>query len=156
VISVRVKAYSAAADSAHPASLIYPLHSYLFRSICALSNMTSPSCYVMYLVLRRDLMSSLGWPMGAVCTQAAHAASAAMWLFRNDPNTEEYTKELDSMHKITLGVDSEDELIKVHERLKGREVDHKVWVEDGQSVCIALKPYPKEQVKNALKGLKLF
>ncbi|KAK6045091.1 hypothetical protein COOONC_17404 [Cooperia oncophora] len=118
--------------------------------------MASTSCYVMYLILRRDLMSSLGWPMGAVCTQAAHAASAAMWLFRNDPNTEEYTKELDSMHKITLGVDSEDELIKVHERLKGKELDHKVWVEDGQSVCIALKPYPKEQVKNALKGLKLF
>lgn len=44
--------------------------------------MSSPSSYVMYLVLRRDLMTSLGWPMGAVCTQAAHAASAAMWLFR--------------------------------------------------------------------------
>ncbi|KAE9421042.1 hypothetical protein Angca_008791, partial [Angiostrongylus cantonensis] len=66
--------------------------------------MSCPSSYVMYLVLRRDLMSSQGWPLGAVCTQAAHAASAAMWLFRNDPNTIEYTKELDSMRKVTLGV----------------------------------------------------
>uniref|UniRef100_A0A0N4YJW7 LMWPc domain-containing protein n=1 Tax=Nippostrongylus brasiliensis TaxID=27835 RepID=A0A0N4YJW7_NIPBR len=97
-------------------------------------NMSSQTSLVMYLVLRRDLMSSLGWPMGAVCTQAAHAASAVMWIFRNDPNTELYAKELDSMHKVTLGV----------------------WVEDGQSVCIALKPYPKDQVKNAMKGLKLF
>ncbi|VDP27807.1 unnamed protein product [Heligmosomoides polygyrus] len=103
-------------------------------AIRLVDSMASPSSFVMYLVLRRDLMPALGWPMGAVCTQAAHAASAAMWIFRNDPNTEEYAKELDSMHKVTLGV----------------------WVEDGQSVCIALKPYPKEQVKNALKGLKLF
>ncbi|KIH47131.1 hypothetical protein ANCDUO_22814 [Ancylostoma duodenale] len=110
--------------------------------------MSSPTSYVMYLVLRRDLMSSLGWPMGAVCTQAAHAASAAIWLYRNDPNTVEYTKELDSMHKVTLGVrspiltlvllwnvhdvisklqvDSEEELNKVGERLKGKDIDHKV------------------------------
>ncbi|KHJ92843.1 hypothetical protein OESDEN_07259 [Oesophagostomum dentatum] len=117
---------------------------------------SSPTTYVMYLVLRRDLMSSLGWPMGAVCTQAAHAASAVMWLFRNDPNTAEYAKELDSMHKVTLGVDSEDELKKIEERLKGKKVDYKVWVEDGQKVCIALKPYPKDQVKACFKGLKLY
>ncbi|CAJ0602861.1 unnamed protein product [Cylicocyclus nassatus] len=118
--------------------------------------MSSPTSYVMYLILRRDLMSSLGWPLGAVCTQAAHAASAVMWLYRNDPNVIEYTKEIDSMHKVTLGVDSEEELRKVEERLKGKELDFKTWIEDGFPVCIALKPYPKDQVKNAVKGLKLF
>lgn len=118
--------------------------------------MPSHSGYVMYLVLRRDLMSSLGWPLGAVCTQAAHAASAAMWLFRNDPNTIEYTKELDSMRKIILGVQSEAELIEVRETLERCDIDHKLWIEDDQPVCIALKPYRKEHVKQALKSLSLF
>ncbi|CCD74213.1 peptidyl-tRNA hydrolase [Caenorhabditis elegans] len=112
--------------------------------------------YVMYVILRRDLQTKLGWPLGAVCTQAAHAASASMWIFRNDPNTEAYTSNLDSMHKVTLGVDSEEEIKKVADKLTARNVDHKVWIEDGFPVCIALKPYPKEEVKNALKGLKLF
>uniref|UniRef100_A0A0K0DJA9 LMWPc domain-containing protein n=1 Tax=Angiostrongylus cantonensis TaxID=6313 RepID=A0A0K0DJA9_ANGCA len=121
-----------------------------------IQEMSCPSSYVMYLVLRRDLMSSQGWPLGAVCTQAAHAASAAMWLFRNDPNTIEYTKELDSMRKVTLGVQSEAELLEVRKSLERCDIDHKVWIEDGQSVCIALKPYRKEHVKDALKGLSLF
>ncbi|CDH93025.1 peptidyl-tRNA hydrolase [Caenorhabditis elegans] len=60
------------------------------------------------------------------------------------------------MHKVTLGVDSEEEIKKVADKLTARNVDHKVWIEDGFPVCIALKPYPKEEVKNALKGLKLF
>ncbi|CAI4228078.1 unnamed protein product [Auanema sp. JU1783] len=110
----------------------------------------------MYLILRRDLTTTLNWPLGAVCTQAAHAASAAMWLFKDDPNTTIYTSELDSMHKVTLGVDSEKELLDVHEKLKSKNIDHKVWIEDDQSVCIALKPYSKNDVKNALRGLKLF
>ncbi|VDM78621.1 unnamed protein product [Strongylus vulgaris] len=122
---------------------------FCFQSATAMSSSTS---YVMYLILRRDLMSSLGWPLGAVCTQAAHAASAIMWLYKSDPNVLEYTKQLDSMHKV----DSEEELRRIEERLKGKEVDHKVWIEDGYPVCIALKPYPKDQVKNVLKGLKLF
>uniref|UniRef100_A0A8R1HRT7 peptidyl-tRNA hydrolase n=1 Tax=Caenorhabditis japonica TaxID=281687 RepID=A0A8R1HRT7_CAEJA len=112
--------------------------------------------YVMYVILRRDLHTKLGWPLGAVCTQAAHAASAAMWIFRNDPNTEVYTSDLDAMHKVTLGVDSEEEIKKVADKLETRKIDHKVWIEDGFPVAIALKPYQKEEVKNALKGLKLY
>uniref|UniRef100_A0A1I7USQ1 peptidyl-tRNA hydrolase n=1 Tax=Caenorhabditis tropicalis TaxID=1561998 RepID=A0A1I7USQ1_9PELO len=117
---------------------------------------SSTTPLVMYLILRRDLQSTLQWPLGAVCTQAAHAASAAMWLFRNDAYTVAYTSDLDAMHKVTLGVNSEEEIKKVAEKLTTRKVDHKVWIEDGLPVCIALKPYPKEEVKNALKGLKLF
>ncbi|CAB3409959.1 unnamed protein product [Caenorhabditis bovis] len=116
----------------------------------------SPTSYVMYLILRRDLTTKLNWPVGAVCTQAAHAASAAMWIFRNDPNTEVYTSNLDSMHKVTLGVDSEEEIKKIAEKLEFKKIDHKVWIEDGFPVCIALKPYPKEEVKNVVRGLKLF
>ncbi|CAI5449475.1 unnamed protein product [Caenorhabditis angaria] len=115
------------------------------------SAIMSATSYVMYLVLRRDL----GWPMGAVCTQAAHAASAAIWLFRNDPNTEKYTSELDSMHKVTLGCDSEEEIKKIAEKLESKKIDHKVWIEDGMPVCIALKPYPKDEVKNACASHRL-
>ncbi|CAJ0565001.1 unnamed protein product, partial [Mesorhabditis spiculigera] len=118
---------------------------------------TPSSQMVMYLVLRRDLLNApLSWPIGAVATQAAHAASAAMWIFRNDPNTEVYTSELDSMHKVTLGVDSEEELAKVVTKLEEKKLDHKVWIEDNMRVCVALKPYPKNDVKNVIRSLKLF
>ncbi|CAD6197871.1 unnamed protein product [Caenorhabditis auriculariae] len=112
--------------------------------------MAASTSHVMYLILRRDLTTALQWPLGAVCTQAAHAASASIWLFRDDPNTIAYTADLDHMHKVTLGVDSEEEIRKVESKLVERKIDHKVWIEDGFPVCIALKPYPKDEVKNAL------
>jgi len=33
---------------------------------------------VQYLVVRGDLLASLGWPLGAVMAQACHAATAAI------------------------------------------------------------------------------
>ncbi|CAJ0929221.1 unnamed protein product, partial [Mesorhabditis belari] len=118
--------------------------------------MTSKSL-VMYLVLRRDLLKEpLNWPIGAVATQTAHAASAAIWIYRDDPNVAEYTSKLDSMHKVTLGVDSPDELAQVIKKLEEKQLDHKVWIEDDMPVCVALKPYSKDEVKNVFRSLKLF
>ncbi|PAV73665.1 hypothetical protein WR25_18836 [Diploscapter pachys] len=110
------------------------------------------SSYVMYLILRRDLSTALKWPFGAVATQAAHAASAVMWMFKDDPNTVEYTKDLDHMHKVLLGVDSEEALLEVKAKLESKNLDHKVWIEDDMPVCIALKPYPKEIAKDAVRN----
>lgn len=64
----------------------------------------SPGRLVQYVVVRSDLVHKLSWPLGAVITQACHAATAAIHLHYGDPDTQRYLAELDSMHKVVLGV----------------------------------------------------
>ena len=71
-------------------------------NILVSSNMAAP--IVQYVVVRGDLLHVLKWPLGAIITQACHASSAALHLFRNDSYTEKYTAELDHMHKVVLEV----------------------------------------------------
>jgi hypothetical protein len=59
---------------------------------------------VMYLLLRKDLETTFKWPIGALCTQAAHAATACLWTYRDDPDVIAYMNDMDHMHKITLAV----------------------------------------------------
>lgn len=59
---------------------------------------------VQYVIVRSDLIHALSWPLGAVITQACHAATAAIHLHYSDPDTQEYLAELDSMHKVVLQV----------------------------------------------------
>jgi len=59
---------------------------------------------VQYVVIRRDLFTKLNWPVGAVIAQACHASSAVIHLYYTDPNTQEYLKDLDRMHKVILEV----------------------------------------------------
>ena len=55
-----------------------------------------------YIVIRKDLWTKMGWPLGSFVTQACHAATAAMWLSRESPVTQAYCApgNLDSMHKV--------------------------------------------------------
>lgn len=64
----------------------------------------SRSRLVQYVVVRTDLLQQLSWPLGAVITQACHAATAAIHLHYGDPDTQRYLAELGSMHKVVLGV----------------------------------------------------
>ncbi|KAG7251955.1 hypothetical protein CRUP_033258, partial [Coryphaenoides rupestris] len=59
---------------------------------------------VQYVVVRSDLLQPLGWPLGAVITQACHAATAAIHLHYDDSDTQEYLAQLDAMHKVVLQV----------------------------------------------------
>ena len=59
---------------------------------------------VQYVVIRGDLVSTLKWPLGAVIAQACHASTAVMHLYKDDPHVQEYTKDLDRMHKVVLEV----------------------------------------------------
>jgi peptidyl-tRNA hydrolase len=59
---------------------------------------------VQYVVVRGDLLRSLEWPTGAVIAQACHACSAVIWQFKDDPNTIDYTEDIDNMHKVVLEV----------------------------------------------------
>ncbi|XP_028858218.1 putative peptidyl-tRNA hydrolase PTRHD1 [Denticeps clupeoides] len=113
---------------------------------------------VQYVVVRSDLVHQLSWPLGAVIAQACHAATAAIHLHYLDPDTQEYLAELDAMHKVVLQAPDQASLSSLARALTEKGVSHKLWVEQPEDVptCLALKPYPKEQVQPLLRDFKLF
>ncbi|XP_041661566.1 putative peptidyl-tRNA hydrolase PTRHD1 [Cheilinus undulatus] len=118
----------------------------------------APSRLVQYVVVRSDLVHKLSWPLGAVITQACHAATAAIHLNYEDPDTQRYLEELDSMHKVVLGAPDEAALSSLSENLTQAGVAHKLWIEQPENIptCLALKPCPKETVQPLLRKFKLF
>ncbi|KAM9354432.1 putative peptidyl-tRNA hydrolase PTRHD1 [Pholidichthys leucotaenia] len=113
---------------------------------------------VQYVVVRSDLVHKLSWPLGAVITQACHAATAAIHLNYGDPETQRYLSELDSMHKVVLEAPDEAALSSLSQSLTQAGVAHKLWVEQPENIptCLALKPYPKETVQPLMRKFKLF
>ena len=59
---------------------------------------------VQYVAVRSDLLKALKWPIGAVITQACHGCSAALHVYRSDPNTIAYLADVDRMHKVVVDV----------------------------------------------------
>ncbi|XP_033646516.1 putative peptidyl-tRNA hydrolase PTRHD1 [Asterias rubens] len=114
--------------------------------------------HVQYVVVRGDLLQTLKWPTGAVIAQACHACTAALHLFRNDENVIQYTADLDNMHKVVLEAKNEETLRKLSAELTSSEIDHKLWIEqpENYATCLAVKPYPKEQIQKYFKKLKLY
>jgi len=117
----------------------------------------SEDILVQYVVMRRDLIEN--WPMGSIIAQGCHAAVAAVWMHRDDPHTSKYCGDdnLDKMHKVTLEVKGEAQLINLSEKLKGSDIAHKLWIEQPENIptCLATKPYPKTLVASFFKKLKL-
>ncbi|KAL5709633.1 hypothetical protein ACHQM5_020298 [Ranunculus cassubicifolius] len=111
-----------------------------------------------YVVLRRDLIDT--WPLGSVVTQGCHASVSAIWANKDDVHTVSYCSpnKIDSMHKVTLEVKSETQLLNLSEKLKAGNVAHKLWIEQPENVptCLATKPYPKSAVASFFKKLKLY
>lgn len=112
---------------------------------------------VQYVVLRRDLIDI--WPLGSVVTQGCHASVAAVWEHKDDPHTLLYCNppNLDSMHKVTLEVKGEPQLVNLSEKLKASGISHKLWIEQPENIptCLATKPYPKSTISPFFKKLKL-
>ncbi|KAL5715752.1 hypothetical protein ACHQM5_017528 [Ranunculus cassubicifolius] len=112
---------------------------------------------VQYVVLRRDLIDT--WPLGSVVTQGCHASVSAIWANKDDVHTVSYCSpnKIDSMHKVTLEVKSETQLLNLSEKLKAGNIAHKLWIEQPENVptCLATKPYPKSAVASFFKKLKL-
>jgi len=132
---------------------------HLNKALCDLLPMSLTSAQlVQYVVVRGDLLRLLSWPTGAVIAQACHASTAVLWAHRNDPNTIEYTSELDHMHKVVLEATNQDELEKLSKNLSANQIDHKLWIEQPENypTCLATKPYPKEQIQPFFRKLKLF
>ena len=66
--------------------------------------MASSSVLIQYIVLRRDLLTTLSWPVGAVIAQGCHASTAVLHLYRDHPHVVDYLSDLDHMHKVVLEV----------------------------------------------------
>ncbi|VDD92286.1 unnamed protein product [Enterobius vermicularis] len=111
---------------------------------------------VMYLILRRDLLEKLKWPIGALVSQGAHAATACLWKFRDDPEVLSYMSNLEHMRKVTLEVSDEQELMNCAAMLQENNIDNSVWIEDGMPVCVAVKPLKKSIISKHLKSFSLF
>ncbi|KAK4793483.1 hypothetical protein SAY86_023918 [Trapa natans] len=112
---------------------------------------------VQYVVLRRDLIDT--WPLGSVVTQGCHASVSAIWEHRDDSITAEYCspEKIDSMHKVTLEVKGETQILNLSEKLKAGGIAHKLWIEQPENfpTCLATKPYVKSTVSSYFKKLKL-
>ncbi|KAM9383509.1 putative peptidyl-tRNA hydrolase PTRHD1 [Phaethornis superciliosus] len=113
---------------------------------------------VQYVVLRGDLIRPPGsWPLGAVVAQGCHAALAAVHAHRQHPETRGYLELGGAMRTVVLEAPDEAALATLAETLKQNSIDHQVWTEQPENVatCLALRPYPKEQVHQYLKKFKL-
>ncbi|GIM02627.1 hypothetical protein Vretimale_7507, partial [Volvox reticuliferus] len=114
---------------------------------------------VQYVVIRKDLWGSLGWPLGSVVAQACHASSAAMWMYRDEEATQQYLapENIDHMRKVVLEVKDEAQLRKLSEQLAQGGIGHKLWVEQPEDfpTCLATRPYAKSQVASYFKKFQL-
>ncbi|EHB18926.1 hypothetical protein GW7_17052 [Heterocephalus glaber] len=118
-----------------------------------------PQILVQYLVLRKDLSKApFSWPAGALVAQACHAATAALHLHRDHPHTGAYLQELGHMRKVVLEAPDEPALKELAETLRQKNIDHALWLEQPENIatCIALRPYPKEEVSQLLRKFRLF
>ncbi|XP_046675106.1 putative peptidyl-tRNA hydrolase PTRHD1 [Homalodisca vitripennis] len=115
------------------------------------------SVIVQYVLVRSDLIKTLNWPVGAVIAQACHACTAVIHMFYNDSSTQLYLQDLNSMHKIILEVPDEESLKKLSEKLDENAISHKLWIEQPENIatCLAVKPFPKEEVQKYFKNFKL-
>lgn len=118
-----------------------------------------PQILVQYLVLRKDLSQApFSWPAGAVVAQACHAATAALHVHRDHPHTVAYLQGLERMRKVVLEAPNETTLKELAETLQQKNINHILWLEQPENIatCIALRPYPKEEVNQYLKKFQLF
>nr|VZI50523.1 unnamed protein product [Spirometra erinaceieuropaei] len=111
---------------------------------------------VQYILLRSDLKSRLGWPLGAIVAQGCHASTAALHRFRDHMETKAYLEDLENMHKVVLAIE-ESELSLIADKLTGAGVDFVTWREQPENIltAIALRPYTKKEVQSYFKGLRL-
>ncbi|KAK9207735.1 hypothetical protein WN944_000081 [Citrus x changshan-huyou] len=108
---------------------------------------------VQYVVLRRDLIDA--WPLGSVVTQGCHASVSAIWSHKDDPHTLQYCspQNVNSMHKVTLEVKGETQIVNLSEKLNAGGIAHKLWIEQPENIptCLATKPYPKSTIRISRK-----
>lgn len=108
---------------------------------------------VQYVLIRTDL----NWSTGALIAQACHASIASISHTLDHTATKDYLKDLDNMHKVVLGSDKIEDLLRVESKLKEANIAHHLWVERPENIvtCLAASPQPKSVVQSIFKRLKL-
>ncbi|XP_060106287.1 putative peptidyl-tRNA hydrolase PTRHD1 [Heteronotia binoei] len=128
------------------------------HALCTPYDKMAVRALVQYVVLRGDLRCEpLSWPLGALVAQACHAALAVTHAYYDHPDTGTYLAQGGSMRTVVLEAPDESALTALAEALQQNGIDHKVWTEQPENIptCIALRPYPKEDVHRHLKKFKL-
>lgn len=59
---------------------------------------------VQYVIVNKEIITKLGWPLGAVIAQACHATTAVANQFKEDTDVKTYFGDIDNMHKVVLEV----------------------------------------------------
>ena len=111
------------------------------------------------ILLRRDLLHTNNWTLGAISAQAVHAAVSCLHKYSSDDHVKEYLKGESNMTTIILSLDDQQELIECHDALTELHADHVVWYEMPENIptAIAIKPYPKQVPHQCyLKKFQLF
>ena len=107
----------------------------------------------LYIIIRDDL----GWPIGSVCSNAAHAAVDVIWKHRDDPTVVEYCSQGngEQMRKVALACKSEKELVSIGENLTRDKIGHSVWKEQPENIVTAIATIPLRTKLSYLKTLRL-
>lgn len=59
---------------------------------------------IQYIIVNKDIITKLGWPLGAVIAQCCHATTAVGHQFKDDTDVKSYFDDIDNMHKVVLEV----------------------------------------------------
>lgn len=118
-----------------------------------MSSTAADDMLVQYIVVRGDLK----YGVGALCAQAAHASTAAIFRSLECPDTAAYLQALESMHKILLKADGEAPLRKVADELAAAGVRAHLWIELPEDVptALATAPAPRSRLKPFFGDFKL-
>ncbi|KAH8067676.1 aminoacyl-tRNA hydrolase [Aureococcus anophagefferens] len=131
------------------------------RSMAALSagDGEASDPLIQYVVLRRDLQESEGWPLGALVAQGAHAAVAAVVESMGADDTRAYVapEALGSMTKAVLELKGEPQLRALSEKLAADGRAHHLWVEQPENVatCLATAPGRKSALAPHFRKCRL-
>ncbi|KAG0230946.1 peptidyl-tRNA hydrolase domain-containing protein 1 [Actinomortierella wolfii] len=113
----------------------------------------------MFIVIRKDLIKTLGWNSGSIIAQACHASTAVLHKTRDLPDTREYLADLNRMHKVVLEIKNLPQLEALSADLTRLDVPHVTWREQPEDIltCISTAPIRRSQeVKDAFKKCSLF
>ena len=111
-----------------------------------------------FVVVRRDLLKTMEWPVGSVIAQACHACTAATVAHLDDAHVRAYLADVDHMRKVVKECKGETQLLALADALRAAQVPHKVWLEQPENLptAIALKTSPRSAVAPLLKKYQLF
>lgn len=117
------------------------------------SEVDQSSVLVQYVLVRKDL----NWPTGAIIAQACHASTSALWISRDHSETQVYLGDIDNMHKVVLGADSEESVRETASALEAAGIEHKLWIEQPDNIVTALatRPAKRSILKPIFKAYKL-